>query len=284
MDEAARRLPDDGVILCFDADTTCREDYLVEVGNYFREQRNVNSASIYFEHPITGTEFSEEIYKAIVQYELHLRYFIDCQKGIHLPYAYQTVGSAMAVRNIIYQKVGGMNVRKAGEDFYFVHKCIKNGGFGTCNSTVVYPSPRISSRVPFGTGKAVQELINGSNSTFYTYHPNSFILIKNILSKIEGIYHGSYRIPEELIPYFNGINFEKKVEVIRNNTASFQSFKKQFFHLFDAFMLMKCLHYIRDNLYPNVPVVEACKIVYPFLPSEPEKVLFWFRNKDQGLI
>jgi hypothetical protein len=44
-------------------------------------------------------------------------------------YAYHTVGSAMAVKAYQYVKVGGMNRRQAGEDFYFIQKLVHSGNF-----------------------------------------------------------------------------------------------------------------------------------------------------------
>ena len=77
----------------------------------------------------------------------------------------------MAVRPEAYMKQGGMNRRKAGEDFYFLNKIMSLGGFGECAETTIYPSPRTSKRVPFGTGQAV--LRNVETKTYTTYGHSS---------------------------------------------------------------------------------------------------------------
>ena len=80
---------------------------------------------------------------------------MEAQCHALFPFAFHTIGSSMAVRASSYMRQGGMNKRKAGEDFYFQQKIIPLCGFTECNSTVVYPSPRPSYRVPFGTGRAM---------------------------------------------------------------------------------------------------------------------------------
>ena len=77
--------------------------------------------------------------RKIAAYELHLRYYTHGLRFSNLPYSFQTVGSAMAVRCSAYQKQGGMNKRKAGEDFYFIQKIIALGGYSELNSTTVFP-------------------------------------------------------------------------------------------------------------------------------------------------
>jgi hypothetical protein len=80
----------------------------------------MDAASIYFEHPTPEIYFDKKIIQSIISYELHLRYYIQKQKFIGLPYACHTVGSSMAVKASSYCKYGGKNTRKAGQDFYFL--------------------------------------------------------------------------------------------------------------------------------------------------------------------
>jgi hypothetical protein len=264
MDEAARRLPDDGIIVGLDADSTVRDNYLIAIEKYFEENQQTSGCSIYFEHPI-GVLLDPKQANAIIQYELHLRYFIEMQRNMGYPFAYQTIGSSMAVRNIEYQLVGGMNTRKAGEDFYFLHKFIKKGGFGDLNTTTVFPSARISDRVPFGTGRAIKDLLDqeDDNSQLYlTYHPDSFKVMGDFFKKIETYYYAQYSVNDKLKLFLNAQNFQDKINEIKANTTSLKSFKRRFYHWFDAFLLMKALHYLRDNHFPNIPIYDACRLVH----------------------
>jgi hypothetical protein len=121
MDEALRRFcainNQFGIIVSLDADCRVEKTYFSAIYNQFYKRNNLNACSIYFEHDISGNEFSESEYKNILQYELHIRYFFQGLKFVGYPWAYHTVGSAMAVRAKQYALQGGMNRRQACEDF-----------------------------------------------------------------------------------------------------------------------------------------------------------------------
>ncbi|MDD4645482.1 MAG: hypothetical protein PHY99_05800, partial [Bacteroidales bacterium] len=163
MDEAVRRFNyigrPDGVILAFDADSTCDQNYLQRVAGFYQHNRSVRTANIFFEHPLTG-QGDPKIYHSIAQYELYLRYMRLAVGFTGHPYCMHTVGSSFSVRCKTYIRVNGMGRDKAGEDFYFLHKCILLKGFWEINDTTVRPSARESDRVSFGTGASVHQLQN----------------------------------------------------------------------------------------------------------------------------
>ena len=262
MDEACRRLEQveypDGIIAGFDADSQCDPSYFKAIEDYFRKHPKAPAAGIYFEHPLAGPAFSDEIYQAICLYELHLRYFINAQDWAGLPYAFQTIGSSMAVRCRDYQKQGGMNRRKAGEDFYFLHKFIPLGAFGQINTTRVIPSPRPSQRVPFGTGRAVGQLLDNDLATD-TYAPDSFVLLRHFVQQVPELYEPAYepQVSAPLAAFFKSIGLVEKLAEMRKHTKSEAAFYKRFFRWFDAFLLMKYVHFMRDHYFPNVSVLEA---------------------------
>jgi hypothetical protein len=260
MDEACRRLGPKGVIACFDADSRCEPNYLVEIERLFRENEECQVCSIRFEHPVSGTEFEPSIYEAIVLYELHLRYFIHAQKFAGFPHAVQTIGSSMAVRCDAYQEQNGMSKRQAGEDFYFMHKFTPLGKVLELKSTCVIPSPRRSHRVPFGTGKAVGDFVDAGGD-YLTYAPQSFVDLREFLSGVDGLYEASdiERLPESVRGFLATQGFTERVEEIRANVTSVAGFRVRFFKWFSAFLVMKFVHYARDHHYPNVEVTEAAK-------------------------
>ncbi|MDF1696310.1 MAG: glycosyltransferase family 2 protein [Saprospiraceae bacterium] len=284
MDEAVRRFVDlhreDGIIVCFDADSACEENYLRAIEAHF-ENLSIGSASIDYAHPITGDEFPDEIYNSIIEYELHLRYFIWMQKQIHLPYAFHTVGSSMACIVSAYCAVGGMNQRKAGEDFYFIHKLVKYGKHSELNHTRVLPSPRISDRVPFGTGRAVGEMQDKNEKVYFTYAPDSFFDLKEMVDQLERIYTSrswTENLPLGLTHFLTSINADKELNRILKNTSDFHSFYKIFWHWFDAFVLMKYLHFVRDAHYPDIPVREAINRIAPLQFASSRDALLYFRE------
>ena len=211
MDEAVIRFEQinkDGIIACFDADSTCATNYLVELEKHFEHNPKSPACSIHFEHPLQGKEFSEKNYRAIEAYELHLRIYKNALKFCGFPFAYHTIGSSMAVKSKGYQKQGGMNKRKAGEDFYFLQKMMTLGNFTELTTTTTYPSPRVSDRVPFGTGRAMKNYLNGEVKKFTTYNFQSFMDLKVLVEQLDYLYQNEIDLPESVKAYLNTISFK----------------------------------------------------------------------------
>jgi glycosyltransferase involved in cell wall biosynthesis len=259
MDEALRRFDDlerlSGIILCFDADCACDPNYLSAIGEYFAGNPSSPGCSIYFEHPLEGSE-DQRIYEAATLYELHLRYYIEGLRWAGFPYAYHTIGSSMAVRAETYCKQGGMNARQAGEDFYFLHKVIPLGGFGEVNATRVVPSPRPSDRVPFGTGRAVREFLE--TGAFRTYPLRAFDDLRSFFSAVPLFWEIaslqcmeaslSETITGPILNFLKAREIEPALKEIRANTSSPAAFEKRFFHWFNGFAVMKYIHFA-ESLY-----------------------------------
>lgn len=296
MDEAARRLPDDGIIACLDADCTVAHNYIQEIEDQFSQQPSFDAASIYYEHYYDPERIKD--YETIIQYELHLRYLVHAHRWCGHPFAYQTVGSAMAVRRNAYLLQGGMNTKRAGEDFYFLQKFIENGKLFDLKTTTVYPSSRVSNRVPFGTGKAMQQMLEGK--IWLTRNFEIFKAIKPIFDSLDKLrelilisdnHTKMMEIPgmrQELVDYLIQDGFWTEVKEIASNTNSAASFKKRFFRYFNAFWMIRYMHHMRDYYWPDVPVDEAVlkfmhinkKLVDGLKTSEQYLTLFrdWGRN------
>jgi len=266
MDEAVRRFnllnKPDGIILNLDADCTVRPDYFTSVYCEMVNNKNLAGCSIYFEHPVSGNEFSDGVYRAIILYELHLRYYFQALAFSGFPYVHHTVGSAIAVKALPYVKAGGMNRRMAGEDFYFIQKLVPAGGFINLYTTTVYPSPRLSSRVPFGTGPAVARLTESDNGILLTYNFQAFTDLKSLFSMIDRIFVCSNDDPEfaysdlpERLKQFIDINvWTEKIIEIKKNTSGFQSFRKRFFGWFNMFRIVKYLNAVHISVMEKQPV------------------------------
>jgi len=270
MDEAVSRfdrLNTDGIIVCFDADSNCETNYLVEIEKHFNNHPKTPGCSIHYEHPIEGSEFDDLIYKGIINYELFLRYYNQALLFCGFPFAFQTVGSSMAVRSSIYQKQGGMNKRKAGEDFYFIHKIIALGGFTNLSSTKVIPSPRISDRVPFGTGKAIGDWIETKADTYSTYDFRIWSILKSFVVIIPELQTKNLTElefttnPENkyVLQFLDENDFESGLIEIRKNSTDLTSFMKRFFVWFNAFRVLKVVHFLRDAQYENKPILDEAK-------------------------
>jgi hypothetical protein len=282
MDEAVFRFDSlniDGTIVCFDADSNSEANYLVEIEKHFNTHPKTPGCSIHYEHPIEGSEFDDLIYKGIINYELFLRYYNQALIYCGFPFAFQTVGSSMAVRSSIYQKQGGMNKRKAGEDFYFIHKIIALGGFTNLASTKVIPSPRISDRVPFGTGKAIGDWIETKADVYSTYDFRIWSILKAFVTIIPQLQTKNltelefHSIPENhyFIQFLEENDFEKGLLEIRKNSTDVTSYLKRFYVWFNAFRVLKVVHFLRDHQYENKPILgEAIQLaeILDFYDSE----------------
>lgn len=273
MDEAVARfhtLNKEGIIVCFDADSTCEPNYLYEIERHFNQNPKTPGCAIYFEHPLRGNDFPAPVYEGIVNYELHLRYYNQALRYANLPYAFHTVGSSMAVRTSAYQKQGGMNKRKAGEDFYFIHKIIELGNFTELNTTRVIPSPRISDRVPFGTGKAIGDWVEQGRQTYETYAFESFEIIREFaavvpLLRSKNLDHLNLNLkPDQrnlLFAFLADQGFDSALTEIRNNAKQEAAFVKRFFKWFDAFKVLKAVHYFRDHGLENRSVISESTLL-----------------------
>jgi hypothetical protein len=299
MDQAILRFNQlnrpDGIIVSFDADTSCSPGYLREIEKCFKMYPDTKGCSVYFEHPLEGEEFHQIIYKAIAEYELHMRYYISAIRKTGFPYAYHTIGSCFCVTAETYVNQGGMNKRKAGEDFYFLQKVIPLGNFREINSACVYPSPRPSDRVPFGTGAVIKKYAEGKISGIDTYHPESFFPLIELFrdpavwygltsSEVSSLY---YKLPG-IIREFSGQEFIKRIKEINNNSSSSGTFTKRFYQWFNMFRILKFLNFAHKKHFSRIPVRQAALEFLEasgygsFKDMSTVELLGYFRNLQKG--
>jgi len=263
MDEAVDRLEQagqaHGIILCLDADTTVAPNYLQAVQAHFRQHNHIQACSIYFEHPLEGTAFPEEVYEGIGKYELFLRYYIQAQRTAAYPAAFHTIGSAMAVRSAAYQQQGGMNRRKAGEDFYFLHKFIQLNALNELNETCVFPSPRPALKVPFGTGRAIHRYLQAPQRPYPAYAPASFEALGSFLQQLPLLYeHDNIVLPPVVEAFLQQQQFfQLHLPEIRDHVSSPSTFLKRFYRWFDALKVLQYVHFARDHFFPDVELLQA---------------------------
>jgi hypothetical protein len=297
MDQALQRFntigQPKGLILSLDADSVVDPNYFTAIEEKIYGKDEYGGCILNFQHPISGNEFLPETYLAIVQYELHLRYYKQILKYTGFPYYQFTIGSCFGVRADLYARMGGMNRRKAGEDFYFLHKMFPHKPFADIYNTCVYPSPRPSMRVPFGTGATITQMLNNKSEKFLTYSPEAFFELKQFLSLINQFCSNSkieiekaiLGLPAILSQFLIENDIIAKIDEIKMNTASADKFIKRFYEWFDGFMVVKFLNYSHTTTYAKLPVEEAIaqfliKSGYNELPEGAENLLSFFRKLD----
>ena len=282
MDEAVRRLNSvnkpEGVIISLDADCLVSNNYLKRIETVFSESKSCFAATINFRHRFEEMDDPRQE-KGMRLYEDYLHYYKQALKYAGFPNSIYTIGSAFAMRAEAYVKQGGMNRRQAGEDFYFLHKLTKLGQLTEIHDAFVYPSGRVSDRVPFGTGAAMTKWMNHADDLNQTYCFDAFLDLKQLFDRVGELYNaGSIRyseiissLPTTIQEYLTSVSFEEKLAEINHNSSTPDSFQKRFYQAFDAFQVLKFLNLVHEHHYSSQNLEEAIsqlrmaeKIYLPF--------------------
>ncbi len=241
------------IIVCLDADCTVDKNYITKIYEAFKN--GLTAGYVDFEHPIAG---NNEEQKAIICYEIFLRYYVLGLQYAESPFAFHTIGSTMICNAESYIRVQGMNKRKAAEDFYFMEKLAKVTEIKKISGTKIYPSGRPSNRVPFGTGQRVNRFLQRIQNEYVLYSPKSFHILKlwNMLffksEKLDAseILAGAGKINYYLQKFLIDNSFEKQWKNIMDHSNSASQLYKQKKFWFDGFKTLKLIHYLRDAEFP----------------------------------
>ena len=249
------------IIISLDADCTVESNYLKAIVEAFNS-KNLSAAYVQYEHPMPDNEQEK---RAIICYEIFLRYYALGLKYACSKYAFPTIGSTIICDCESFIKVGGMNNKKAAEDFYFLEKLAKITDVEKIADTKVYPSSRISNRVPFGTGQRIKRFQIGTHDEYILYDPRTFRILKDWLEifnsknvfNAEEYLKAAEVINTSLKEFLIMNNFQQSWNKILNNSKSEIQVQKQKNIWFDGFRTLKLIHYLRDNGYPPVNMFRA---------------------------
>jgi glycosyltransferase involved in cell wall biosynthesis len=299
MDEAIRQIvkdnSSDGIIISFDADSIVLPNYLQTIESAFNDNPAFNFFTIHFEHPYENKELSASFREGIIRYELHMRYFRNAMEWCGYPHAIHTVGSSFALKASAYVKQGGMNRRKAGEDFYFLHKLVLLGPYGNINSTTVIPAARQSDRVPFGTGAAMKKWFEGSSELNFTYSLGAFRNLKSLFSNPSQFWRmeyselvGSFAILHPSLQLFceNSGTIDEILK-LSANCSNAKVFEKRFFHIINAFWILKYLNFVHETSFDRTDLMNEAALLLQYIGiqaennSSLENLLDIFRNLDK---
>ncbi len=176
MDKIAKEANENDIMVTLDADTTFEPGYLQSIINTFLMYPKAVALSVPYYHKLTG---KPEPDRAILRYEIYMRYYALNLWRINSPYNFTAIGSAMALPIKSYKAIGGITPHKSGEDFYFIQKLRKYGTVLTWNEEKVYPAARFSDRVGFGTGPAMIKGRAGDWDSYPIYPFNYFDEVKS---------------------------------------------------------------------------------------------------------
>ncbi len=186
---------------------------------------------------------------AIKEYEAWLRSYTYGLKYAGSPYAYHFIGSTMACNATTYAKAGGMNKRRAAEDFYFLEALAKVVAVRTVEPALVFPSNRPSDRVIFGTGKAMTKRAE-TGEKITPYPLEAFKPLKEFLE----IYHFPHQSADSLIcavqtldprvyGFLESYNFSQAMRQIHKTSKTPQQLLRQKDLWFDALKTLRFVYF-----------------------------------------
>ena len=265
MDEAIRRFAainrPQGLIVSLDADTLVAENYLQVVEKAYKN-KSAHCFTFQFQHLFDPNRYTDDEIRACKLYEIYLRYFRLALKMLKVPFAIHTIGSCFAVRAEAYSKLGGMPVRQAGEDFYFLQKAVKMAPVSEIPECIVFPSPRISERVPFGTSVAIRKIM--AEKRYDVYNFELFKRLKVFYDLFPAIEQEDMQvhIPAEMMEFIGMDNWNDSLEECRRYSSSSSAFLKRMYDRFDGFFIIKFLHsFDGKSAFPPVDVQEAARLL-----------------------
>ena len=245
-------------IISLDADSPVNPEYLDAIFTYLRENPDFNAGHVNFKHRHCGSELEKQ---AVQVYELHLKQHRHHLEKANSPHAWYAIGSTIVCNKEAYIKAGGYNCRRvAGEDFYLLQQLSKTGcEISMIKDAFVYPSDRVSNRVPFGTGKAIGDIIKCGS--WLTYHQHCYRDLGQLLLNIEENLNESADVILENVPpgcksWLRKRNFPGIWPKLQANSRDNKMLLQSFHEWLDAFQTLKLIHHLSDNHYPRVDLTK----------------------------
>ena len=274
-----------------DADTVLANDYFDQTASI---PADGNAAALYFfEHRFSG---EDSLGLAARLYEISLRYYTLGLAWAGSPYAYQAMGSCIAIRPAAYAQVRGFPRKNAAEDFYVLNKLAKVGSVVRLSGAPLTLEGRLSDRVPFGTGKALSQLVSSRTalSRFRLYHPLVFAHLAAWLRVLASMARSGGRVEQALeqlprgSPFFRADLLIESLEGMGAFTAVREAIERsgdppsmlRAFHTwFDAFRTLKLIHALRDGGLPSLSYREAlAEAPFTGLTGTTEDDVEWSRR------
>jgi hypothetical protein len=283
-----------------DADALLPRDYFERLGP--RDAEGTGAAIYPFEHSFDG---DAALATAGRLYEASLRYYVLGLAWAGSPYAYQSMGSCLAVPVAAYARVRGFPRRNALEDFYALNKLAKVGLVRRLSGAPLKLEGRISERVPISTGKALAGIVSRRQglSHFRLYHPAAFghlaawIRVLSVIARTRGDLSRALAALPSSTPFFRTELLSQSLEKIGAFAAIREAVEKSgdsatlLRHLhtwFDAFRTLKLIHGLRDGGLPLLPYRDALAEA-PFTElststeEDPEKLRLALLEKEREL-
>jgi len=220
-------------------------------------------------------------------YEFKLRYYVAALRWSGSEYAFHTIGSLICVDANSYAQVRGFPKRSAAEDFYLLNKLAKVGSIRSLTAPKISIEARLSERVPFGTGPALNSIKNMDQPLrdYRFYHPQSFNDLAVWLNLITPLWHARERyqqlgfnqtidfllsenkteseIDDQQAKRLSRVLASQKIESFLQHgfkqCRSEAAFRKQMHDWFDGFKTLRFIHLMREYYFDDVALQELTK-------------------------
>lgn len=267
-----------------DADALLPGDYFARLAD---GQQDSAALLFPFIHQLSGDTVNDE---ACLRYELRLHHYVLGLQRAGSPYAFHTLGSCLAVRAANYAQVRGFPVRSAAEDFYLLNKLAKTGPITQRPGQCIDLSSRPSTRVPFGTGPAIERLIASdqmAQAELY-YDPRCFDSLRAMLQSVETLYDDDVAMTRQLQDHGLAVNnaelcasllqdmgIASALEHCRRQASDVATYTRHFHQWFDGFRTLKFIHGLRDAGWPDLSAAALAARHADFWPGRvrPEQLL-----------
>lgn len=247
-----RKIVSHPLIYCSDADARLPHDYFERPLTYL-QNGHIAAAFIY---PFVHRPPPEPRHRRAMElYELRLRAYVDGLRRAGSPYAFHALGSTMAIEAGAYAKVRGFPKISAGEDFYLLNKLRKISEVTSLDQDPIELEPRISDRVPFGTGPALNRILNSGcpDQARIFYPPQLFDELKFFLEHQMKIFNGGgYEMVGSHEQILSAVTSLRGFERAQRNFGSRKTLSdriRAFHSWFDGFMTLKFIHHLRQGRY-----------------------------------
>lgn len=170
-----------------------------------------------------------------------------------------------------------MNKRKAGEDFYFLHKLMPQGKFYSSGKLTVYPEARVSERVPFGTGRAMLEMEDGRKSFREVYHPAIFKMLKSW----RPLQEEAGKWPAVIQQAFENFGWAQEWKELQKRSSSHSQLHRNFYFWWDGFKMLKLVHYLRDEHFGVCDSADAVEELLGIKSGSRRDILMQLRQLDR---
>ena len=278
-------------ICCTDADARLPRDYFQRLAGISKA-----GAAVYPFRHMPGPQRNCD--EATARYELRLHHYVLGLEYAASPYACHTLGSCLAIRSEQYAQVRGFPKRAGGEDFYLLNKLAKLGPVARLTGECIELQSRLSRRVPFGTGPAVEKIAAAEQPDALPlfYHPHCFAALRAVLSLIPALRAApgsdiarglqSMGLDPDLAlassEVLHSMGLDHALAHCRRQGKSPEQFLRQFHQWFDAFRTLKFIHTLRDAGWPE-QTLTALEDYRPQLWPDPETAATGMEKLRDGI-